>query len=179
MTEYTDNFISTYTGKHFHFLNPQPDEISLADIAHQLALTNRFNGCTTLPYSVAEHSIRVASILPKQYMLEGLFHDAHEAYLHDVARPIKPHIAGYKEIALIVQSVIEKKFGIKPTAKSRKEVKLADDILLATEARDLMAENHGWEELPTPLNNNIYPRNWEMAEFMFVSLYNQLDKRRV
>ena len=96
LNEYTDHWISTYTDKKFHYLNPTEEEICIEDIAHALALTCRFGGHCSKFYSVAEHSIRVSNIVPETLRLQALLHDAHEAYLHDVPRPIKEDIPQYK-----------------------------------------------------------------------------------
>jgi len=88
MTEYDEHWITTYTGKRFHYLDPQPEEIDIVDIAHALSLTCRFGGHCKEFYSVAEHSIRVAEIVPKEFQLLALLHDAGEAYTGDVQSPI-------------------------------------------------------------------------------------------
>lgn len=87
-------WIHTRTGKAVDLLNPQPDQICIADIAHSLAHQCRYTGHASRFYSVAEHSVLVADALmaetkSRELAWAGLMHDAHEAYTGDVASPIK------------------------------------------------------------------------------------------
>lgn len=169
MNEYEDHFITTYTGKKFHYLNPAEDEICIEDIAHALSLTCRFGGHCSTFYSVAEHSYRVAMLAPDNDKLGALLHDAHEAYLHDVPRPIKQDIIGYKLIADKIQSKIHDKFNI--TVHNPTLLKYYDDVLLATESRDIMATTQDWAELPKSELLEIKPTNWQMAEKVFLDFW--------
>ena len=164
-----DFWIGTYTGKKFHFLNPIPEEICIEDIAHALALTCRFGGQCSTFYSVAEHSYRVALLVERQDRLAALLHDAHEAYLHDILAPIKYHIFGYRELADNIQKEINKTFKIE--LKYPSLLKLADEQLLATEARDLMKFTEGGDKLSLPLYEKIQPTNWQLAEKVFLDFY--------
>src|SRR4051812_2148358 len=80
--------ILTYTGKHVNPFDLKPDDICIEDIAHALALCNRFAGHTKRPMSVAQHSVYVSRLCPN-YRLAGLLHDASEAYLGDVTKWVK------------------------------------------------------------------------------------------
>jgi 5'-deoxynucleotidase YfbR-like HD superfamily hydrolase len=83
------SWIQTYQGGCFEPFNPHPDQIHIRDIAHALALTCRFTGHCLDFYSVAQHSVMVSQIVSHKHALAGLLHDASEAYLTDVASPIK------------------------------------------------------------------------------------------
>lgn len=152
--EYKDNWITTFTGRQFHYLNPSPDEVDIRDIAHALSLKVRFSGHCLRFYSVAEHCLRVAEILPEGLQLSGLLHDAAEAYIPDIPRPIKEHY-GLREAEDKILKVILEKFGLVEHPLIRE----ADDVILATEARDLMANMDGWAKLPKPLRDRIIPRH--------------------
>lgn len=167
MNEYEGHWITTFTGKKFHYLDPQPEEIDIRDIAHALSLTCRFGGHCKVFYSVAEHSVLVAEQVNSELKLSALLHDAHEAYLHDVPRPIKADIADYKKIADRIQAVVWDKFGIIPSL----EIKKVDDVLLATEARDLMPNMDEWTKLPAPLVEGLYYWTPEYAEESFLTYY--------
>lgn len=167
MNEFDENFIETYTGKKFHYLDPKPEEIDIIDIAHALSLKCRFNGHVREFYSVAEHCIRVANIVPKRLRLGALLHDAAEAYMPDVPRPIKIHF-GLREFEDVIQNMIDEKFGMSSRSLRIKE---ADDILIATEARDLMPNMDGWMELPKPLEQKIVPMLPKVAELSFLRLF--------
>ena len=153
MTEFDDHWITTYTGKKFHYLDPQPEEIDIVDIAHHLSHLCRFTGACKGFYSVADHSIHVAELLPLELRLAGLLHDAAEAYINDISRPVK-YSHKLQETEAIIESAIAKKFGVD---FSDPKIKEADNIMIATEARDLMPNMDGWAELPTPLPTKITP----------------------
>jgi len=170
--EYTGNWITTYIGKKFHFLEPSEDEIDIRDIAHALALTCRFGGHCSKFYSVAQHSVLVSWQVSEKNMLAGLMHDAHEAYLHDVPRPIKARIAGYADIANNLQNKIQLKY--KYTITNEDEIKWADDTLLSTEKRDLLTNTEDWKELPTPLEHKIYCWSPKYSEEKFLEVFKYL-----
>lgn len=80
--------ITTRSGRQINLLNPQYSQINIGDIAHGLAYQCRFNGQTSRFYSIAQHSLMVASRLPNHLKMSGLLHDAAEAYVGDVVQPL-------------------------------------------------------------------------------------------
>ena len=143
------DWILTYTGARFAPLEPNANDIDIIDIAHALSNMCRFTGHCREFYSVAQHSVLVAEYLWKRHYLKGLaltglLHDASEAYLVDVARPVKhsAEFSFYREIEGKLQTVIYNKFGIfhEPDA-----VKHADNHLLDVEAYFLMPDCEDWE----------------------------------
>lgn len=150
MTEYDECWITTYTGKKFHFRDPKPEEICIEDIAHALSLKCRYSGHCKYLYSVAQHSLHVAFLLPGELKLSGLLHDAAEAYIPDIPRPVKVSF-GLREFEDRLLSVIEAKYGL---VKSR-VIKEADNVMIATEASQLMDNMDGWAKLPEPLKYKI------------------------
>lgn len=165
-TDRWGDWIQTYTGAQFWPLDPRPSEVRTEDIAHALSMQCRFAGHCRVFYSVAEHSVRVSQLLrawghPPLAQLAGLLHDASEAYLVDVPRPLKPHLPGYSEIERRVMDAICERFGLPRWALATDArwgaVRHADAVLLATEARDLMAPQPvPWEGLPDPLPTIIH-----------------------
>ena len=87
--EQTSSGIITFTGKIIDPINPDPEDIDIRDIAHSLSQQCRFTGHTSEFYSVAEHSVLVSEAVPARDAALGLMHDATEAYLADLAKPIK------------------------------------------------------------------------------------------
>lgn len=89
--------ITTRSGRQVSLLNPQYSQIDIGDIAHGLAYRFRFNGQTSRFYSIAQHSLMVASILPDHHKMVGLLHAA-EAYVGDVVQPLKVLLPDYQAI---------------------------------------------------------------------------------
>jgi len=130
----------TYTGLTYTPRHPHPDQICIEDIAHSLSMICRFNGHTKEFYSVAEHCFWVAAMIDENELcLEALLHDASEAYLCDISRPIKPLLEGYKDYELITMQAIWHHFGL-GIYKARREIKAVDYRMLETERLQLMAE---------------------------------------
>lgn len=152
-------WIQTNSGGRFYPLDPTAGTIKIEDIAHALSNLCRFNGHCDHFYSVAEHSFMVARMVPKEYRLEALLHDASEAYLCDVPRPIKhqPEFARYREIEGEVQAKILAQFYVRSTHESRAAIQEADNRILATEARDLMRHREilAWSALPEPYDMDL------------------------
>lgn len=182
--EVDGGFIVTYSGEIIEPLNPNLDAINIEDIAHSLANQCRFTGHVRKFYSVAEHSVRVAKWIlftEKEELnfgnwtpMQGLLHDASEAYLADIARPVKqqPEIGVfYKAAEERLEKTIAEKFGYDfPYAPI---VKRADQVLLRSEQRDLMPDRLRFpgEEY---LDYTIYPWSPELAEAHFLTLYEEL-----
>jgi hypothetical protein len=181
MSERKGDWIQTASGRSFYPLDPRPDEIDIRDIAHSLSLTCRFRGHCQTYYSVAEHSVRCAEYLErlrpwdKKLQLWGLLHDAAECMLCDVPRPIKPFLTGFKEIEDNISKAVAEKFDL--PWPMHMDVKLADNVLLATEARDLMGHDayERWgKDMAVPLEEQIIPLHWWMAENLFLETFERL-----
>lgn len=136
-------YIETYTGKKFYFLNPSPDMIDIEDIAHALSHNCRYTGHCAEFYSVSEHSYEVSHFVPTHLRMQGLLHDASEAYLTDVASPIKPFLHNYKELEEKIMNAIAEKFEFEWPVSP--EVKEADVLLLSCEANLLLpSKGNDW-----------------------------------
>lgn len=169
----SEDFIQLHSGTDFHFLNPVPEEIHLEDIAHTLSLLCRFGGHTKTFYSVAEHSVRCSYAVEKGFEFEALMHDAAEAYLVDMPRPIKNTLQGYRDLESKLDKVVRKKFGL--PEEMTKECKYVDNLLLATERRDLMPETRSpWIYLPDPLPEIIEPWTFDQANKKFLERFAEL-----
>ena len=139
-------WIETFTGKKFHLLEPQADEIDIFDIAHALSNQCRYTGHVSKFFSVAEHSYHVSLLVPKGQELMGLLHDASEAYITDLSRPVKqltPVGPPYYEIEDRIMRVIAAKFEF--DWPMTKEVKDADNTMLFLEKERLMG-NLSWDD---------------------------------
>lgn len=170
------SWIQTYSARPFYPVNPRPDDVYIEDIAHSLSLQCRFNGHCHHFYSVAEHSVRVADILPVDLQLWGLLHDAAEAYVSDLPRPIKVHLPEYQRAEEVVLCAVAEKFGLSWPMPER--VREADDRLLVTEARDLMGPPpQSWGLSAEPLPETIEPRTPAQAEALFLKRFEELSDR--
>jgi hypothetical protein len=141
-------WIQTASGRRFYPLDARPDEINLLDVAHALANLCRFAGHTLRFYSVAEHSIHVCDRVEQlggtpYEQLAALLHDAPEAFVVDLPRPIKhmPGLAAYRDAESRIAACVELRFGLPRGALDWPIVKHADNDLLLTERRDLLAFN--------------------------------------
>lgn len=106
-------WVQTYTGKAFWPLEPRVEDVDIHDIARALSQKCRYNGHTTRFYSVAEHSVLLSSCFAGfTQRRQALLHDAAEAYLPDVARPIKAKLIGFAEIEERVEKVIFEAFDV-------------------------------------------------------------------
>lgn len=133
---HTGETIRTFRGHYVNVFDPDPETIDIVDIAHALSHVCRFAGHTPIFYSVAQHSIQVSNLCHHEHKLAGLLHDASEAYLCDIPRPIKRHLQGYKAIEENLMRVIAGKFGLLWPLHS--EVKDYDQVVLEREHRTLI-----------------------------------------
>jgi len=128
--------ICTHTGKKFDYLDVKPEDICIADIAHGLSNLCRYFGQCKRFYSVAEHCVKLSlaenmSGDPKARFL----HDAVEAYIGDIARPLKALLPEYRRIEDEIQKIIEEKYNVDFST-----VKQGDTEILEIEATVIMPE---------------------------------------
>lgn len=180
MNDRMGDWIQTYTLRQFWPLDPRPEDVDLTDIAHALSLICRFTGHVSEFYSVAQHSLlvsaRAAALSARGEALAaarwGLLHDTSEAYLVDVARPVKrlPEMAAYRAAEKNVQAVICDRFGLQ--REEPYEVKRADQEVLYTEARDLFRGVHpAWTWNAEPLPDIVCPLAPRDAERAFLDRF--------
>lgn len=178
--------IATYTGGSIAPLSPDPADIDIRDIAHALANQCRFTGHTRTFYSVAQHSVAVSELCSYRLALWGLLHDATEAYLADIARPIKRYAgefgAAYTAVEDGLMAAIIERFGLENVLPMPDDVKEADNIMLANEIRTLCAESplyDGWETYPDVPPMLLAPYMPSAAEELFLKRYELLTGGRV
>ncbi len=170
-------YIQTFSGQHFNLLDPQPEQILITDIARALSHICRFTGHLPAHYSVAQHSVLCSHLVPEEFALDALLHDAAEAYIGDCAAPLKALLPDYRLIEKRVEFAIADKFGMKYAGNGANAVKHADLVMLATERRDLLGhDGTNWPVLDgiEPARTIIIPwsSKWAMRRFLnrFVEL---------
>lgn len=172
----------TRSGLWIDLLNPAPSAICIADIAYHLSHISRFTGSVG-PYSVAQHSCLVHDILPADKQLAGLLHDASEAYLNDITRPMKVALVSIHQgvrlafdcLTARFDKVIAGKFGLPETFSHDSEVKRADETMLHTEAVSFKSLDHEkWprkKDLPAHLDWKITVWDHAQAEREFLDRF--------
>lgn len=176
------DWIQTYSGKAFVPMDPKARDVCLDDIAHALSMQCRYAGHCRRFYSVAEHCVLMSREVSVENQLWALMHDASEAYLVDVPRPLKPFLVGYKEIETKCMGVIAKRFGLKGDIPE--EVKRADNAILRDECEQNMSTPPADWNLP-PAGLGVTLQFWSperaKAEFLdaaFFAVVNQTLHRK-
>ena len=167
--------ILTSSGRYFNLLEPRAEDVCIAEIAHALSHICRFTGHVHTFYSVAEHRFHASFIVPPEYALQALLHDAAEAYIGDVASPLKRLLPDYKAIEERVEAAVLQHFGL--PEQLHPCVKEADLVMLATEQRDLLpAHSDEWAVLKDikPLTGRIHPWPAQVARQYFLVRYRHL-----
>ena len=168
----------------FNFTKPRDNLIDIRDIAHSLSMLCRYIGHCRKFYSIAEHSLRMVNAKLPGNPLVLLLHDASEAYIGDIATPLKQDIcygnnkAPISKLEHDIARRIGNKFHIRITSAEYKE---ADLRMTATEVRDLMPIGsdlifadylRGYEPLEDRILGTLSP---EQAEKQFLDKYYELQ----
>jgi len=183
------SWIPVHSRGRFRPFQPRAGDVRITDIAHALSQKCRFTGHTDAFWSVGQHSLEVARLLPPRHRIWGLLHDAAEAYLPDIARPIKPHVmfetspGRYEPMHRVEGRILDAlgdRYGLPPRAELWPVVKHADDVLAVTEARDLMGVagdlNDVWPRddgapWPAPLARRLRPRPMARVQADFLRVW--------
>jgi len=184
MGVFTNPTIRTVSGRLFDPRNPEDFEYTIEDIAHSLSHQCRYIGHCSWFYSVADHSIMACQIIRDRYpdrpdlALEALLHDASEAFLTDVASPIKALLPDYQQLESRIQKEIAKQFRI-PHPMSP-EVHLVDKQLLVAEMKVLFGSViEGLPPIPEPQEPiEIYPDDMDpdASYILFLKLFRSLRR---
>lgn len=169
-------WIQTYSGIQFYPLKPELDKLNIIDIAHALSLVGRYNGHINHHYSIAQHSVLISRTFDDPILAKwGLLHDAPEAYICDIPRPIKPLLIGYKELEETYERLVAEKWDL--PFPIPKEVMKHDMQILSTEMHSMMTCNKNTEAFLqgiSPLDVEIEKLQPVEAEVMFLQHYIKL-----
>ena len=170
MSEFVDTCFPSRSGLTLDIVTPTLDMIHWRDIAESLAKTCRFGGHCRGFYSVAQHSLFVAQLIPREWRAYGLLHDAHEAFTGDLISPLKALLGDpIREVEARFDRLIYEAAGMAlPSTDIRACIKTADRVALATERRDLVSPLHrtAWTVLDgvEPAAGTIRPfHSWRTA----------------
>ncbi|MGN8154365.1 hypothetical protein ACTJK5_19005 [Agrobacterium sp. 22094] len=144
------------SGNWFDLLDPWNSEFTIEDIAQGLSNICRYSGQCKYFYSVAEHSIHVCDTVD-EFKLEALMHDAAEAFVGDITRPLKQLLPQYKEIEANVEDAICRRFNL--DKRSKGIVKAADLCVLAAEQSHLMPPGADFWAIPA----KVQPASFEIG----------------
>lgn len=130
------DWMCTFSGVQYYPASPRAEDVRIVDIAHALSMLCRYTGHCSKFYSVAEHSVHVSHVVPPDLALLGLMHDATEAYVNDLSRPLKRSLPDYRKIEALNWYAIAEKFNL--ARHLPREVHDADIAVLLTEQAALM-----------------------------------------
>jgi len=179
-----EGWMETWTGKTIYPLNPNPEDICFEDIVHHLSIIPRYNGATSKPYSVAEHSVILADYAKADgqvpvVCLNYLLHDAAEAYLQDIIKPVKMSFPLIEDIENRLLHMIHEVLDVPYVEGAVRElIKLADARVILDE-REALLPNHkpenAWNmEQYEPLGVEVHGLPWHEAADEFTFCYQEL-----
>lgn len=179
MDERYGDWMQTYGGRRFYPLDPRPEDFDIDDIAHALSNVCRFGGHSREFYSVAQHSVLVASLLPPSLKKMGLLHDSPEAYIGDMVRPLKRmgEMTAYRDVETRLWGCIAARFDLLDISDPDQLVKHADNVALATERRELFTDPLPWSPLPDPAELRIIPWAPDLARINFLETWHAVKAR--
>jgi hypothetical protein len=178
-TKRKGDWMQTFLGGQFWPLDPRADEIHIGDIAHALSMQCRYAGHCLRFYSVAEHSVLLANWIwrggaTQQTALWALLHDASEAYLVDVPRPVKPHLTGYKAAEAKVMAAVCERFGLPEEMPA--EVHEADGDIIADERANMAPCVAPWYATGKGLGVELQFWTPDEAEAAFLKTFAELRR---
>lgn len=171
-------YIQTFSGNPFYLLDPRPEEIEIRDIAHALSQLCRFTGHSRKLYTVAQHCLMVSDLVPPELALEGLLHDATEAYVGDVSSPLKGILgAAYTDIEQSIHLAIADRFKL-ASPWPHDVVKHADLTAFATEARDFMMPLDNWlrGKLPDAVGAEMDALSPTVVRAAYLDRFSELER---
>ena len=178
------HWMQTYMGIKYYPYDPRPEDFVIGDIAHALSMTCRYNGHSQVFISVAQHSVLMSHCVKPKNALWALLHDAAEAYLGDLVRPVKhggpPGCIGlgeeFKALENKTLSMIAQRFDLSWPMPD--EIHEADNRMLVTESRDIMGgQIEPWGLAVEPYELVIVSWSPSLAERAFLNRYKELKAR--
>lgn len=177
--------VQTYSGLLIDPLELRPEDVRIEDVAHALALRNRWNCATLEPLSVAQHSVLVARVLSSRHgpiaALCGLLHDVGEYVLPDVPAPLKDVVVFHRDGGQVPFAAAEARIrlaAIEGLGLSRlgdperhSAVRGADLLVRAAEGRELLKYPQDWADAAVQYTDRVVPWHWKLARENFLAMY--------
>jgi hypothetical protein len=169
--------ICTRRGVLIDLFDPPPSAFDIGTVAHALAQKCRWGGQAARFYSIAQHCVLTSWLVPDEVALQGLLHELDEVFLPDVPGPLKhlPWAAEWRALCDRHMRAGCAWHGLPYPFDER--VHLADELLLSTEARDIMSIADPvaeWGVRWAPLPCRIEPWDMLYSEAKFLSRYADL-----
>ena len=173
------SYLPTSSGKRFSLQAPDVAQIDIKDIAHGLAYQCCYNGQTSHFYSLAQHSLLVASLVPAQHRLAALLHDAAAAYFGGAAWPLRQLLPDFPALEKKIMAAVGEKFAV--TDFHASAIRRAHLIILSTEQRDVYPGT-GIPLLSgasAPIPRRIDFMSPEEAKYQFLERFFELTRKPV
>jgi uncharacterized protein len=170
-------WMGTWSGARFWPLDPHPRDFHLGDIAHHLSMTCRYGGAVQRFYSVAEHSVLVSLFVAPEYAKEALLHDASEAYVGDLIRPLKhqPELKAFRDAEDRIYPMVMAAFNVTSTPESRAAISEVDNRIVVDETQALMRSPEKYADpVGRALGATIRALDPQAAKSLFLSRYLEL-----
>ena len=164
------DWIQLLSRKPFYPLDPRSAEIEIEEIAWSLSMQCRYTGHIKFFYSIAEHSVLIAKSVPREFALWGLLHDASEAYLHDVPKPLKAYLPEYRQWEDQLQQCIAERFNLPwpiPAIVKDQDLNILQNERASVLNPPLKEWNYGGEAIPG-LTIHGWSQQQAYAEFMIL-----------
>lgn len=179
-----NTWMQTWSGNKVSILDPQIEDIDIDDIINSISKLCRFNGQCSIFYSVAQHCVEGSHLAGKLFgediAREFLLHDATEAYVGDMIRPLKVHDKLFQEIEERFYGVIARRFNF--PFEMTQECKYIDDVMVTWEKRDIMPNSDPWPNLPDITEYN-FPKieewRWTTALRLYKERYRELFRENI
>lgn len=171
------DWMLTASGRQYWPLDPRAEDVRIEDITTALSKECRFGGHCDGFLSVAEHCVAVSHVVPPEHALQGLLHDATEAYCKDIPRPLKLGLgSAYADIEELNWLAICEALGVNPDLHP--SVKAADNAVLAAEREQMMPRGGPeWSLGVEPARIRVVGYEWREARGIFLHRYYQLAAR--
>lgn len=157
------------SGNLIDLMNPDASLIEIEDIAHALSMLPRWTGATRFPYTVAQHSIWCFQNVPGLELgFQALMHDATEAFMNDLAKPVKNKCPNYQLMEGRLWHEIARKYGLP---------EILDPRVKHVDAQALISERVVLKGKELVVSSTIKYQHWTKTKKEFLSIFYMLQEK--